>query len=221
MVCIAEIALYNPTPREERRESRVVGPRLKAKERIVKHDIVGRERIGEGKWVYIEEVRYVDRSGVERTWETAGRISGTGAVVIIASVKQTRELFLVRQFRPPLGKYVIEFPAGLIDDGEPPETTAVRELREETGYVGEVVDVTPRSASSPGMSGETLFLVRMEVDECSDDNLRPETDFDDSEDIETFRVSPGALRDFLADRSSAGDSIDAKLAAFSLGFELS
>ncbi|NOY74703.1 MAG: NUDIX hydrolase [Kiritimatiellaeota bacterium] len=185
------------------------------------HEIVGRERLGEGKWIYIEKLRYIDRAGVARDWESAGRISGQSAVIIAAVMKNSRELLLVRQFRPPLGRYVVEFPAGLIDDGESPETTAVRELREETGYLGEVLECTPRSASSPGMSGETLVFVRMTVDENASSNLRPETDFDESEDIETFKVPLEDLSVFLAGGSEAGDSIDAKLAAFALGLSLS
>lgn len=44
-----------------------------------------------------------------------------------------------RQFRPPAGRVVIEFPAGLVDPNETLEECALRELREETGYVGELV----------------------------------------------------------------------------------
>jgi ADP-ribose pyrophosphatase len=39
-----------------------------------------------------------------------------------------------RQFRHPMGRVMLEFPAGKIDPGEPPFTCAVRELAEETGY---------------------------------------------------------------------------------------
>jgi ADP-ribose pyrophosphatase len=46
------------------------------------------------------------------------------------------ELLLQKQFRPPIGKIVIEIPAGLIDEGETPEECAVRELQEETGFIG-------------------------------------------------------------------------------------
>lgn len=49
------------------------------------------------------------------------------------------EVLLEKQFRAPAGKIVVEFPAGLVDAGETVEEAALRELREETGYVGEVV----------------------------------------------------------------------------------
>lgn len=48
-------------------------------------------------------------------------------------------IVLQKQFRPPVAKVVIEVPAGLIDEGEDMEECALRELKEETGYIGEVV----------------------------------------------------------------------------------
>jgi 8-oxo-dGTP pyrophosphatase MutT (NUDIX family) len=47
---------------------------------------------------------------------------------------------LQKQFRPPIDQVVIEVPAGLIDEGESAEECALRELREETGYVGRLVE---------------------------------------------------------------------------------
>lgn len=55
-----------------------------------------------------------------------------GAVVVVP-VQDDGKLVLERQFRYPLGRVLIEFPAGKIDPGEDIDTTARRELREETG----------------------------------------------------------------------------------------
>ena len=89
---------------------------------------------------------YTDPKGRTRTWESAERrtrpknspIDGVGIVAILDK-SSGPELVLQKQFRPPIGKVCIEVPAGLIDEGETPEECALRELREETGYVGEVV----------------------------------------------------------------------------------
>jgi len=66
---------------------------------------------------------------------TAGRewIEHPGAVAILA-VTDAGELVMERQFRYPLGRDMIEVPAGKIDPGEDPLATAKRELVEETGY---------------------------------------------------------------------------------------
>lgn len=53
------------------------------------------------------------------------------------------EIILQKQYRPPLDKVTIEVPAGLIDEGETAEQAAVRELREETGYIGKATQSSP------------------------------------------------------------------------------
>jgi ADP-ribose pyrophosphatase len=56
-----------------------------------------------------------------------------GAVAIIALLDDG-QVVLERQYRHPVGKVLIEFPAGKLDPKEPPLQCAVRELLEETGY---------------------------------------------------------------------------------------
>jgi ADP-ribose pyrophosphatase len=63
------------------------------------------------------------------------------AVGIVAILEKPTgpELLLQKQYRPPIDKICIEVPAGLVDEGEDAEACAVRELKEETGYVGTVI----------------------------------------------------------------------------------
>lgn len=69
---------------------------------------------------------------------------------------------VILQYRPPVQATCVEFPAGLIDEGETPEKAAVRELKEETGYVGKVCDVSMALSKQPGMTDAT-----MQVLDCS------------------------------------------------------
>ena len=100
------------------------------------------------------------------------------AVVILAILRHDPndisrdEIVCVRQFRPPVDAYTIELPAGLIDAGEPPANAAVREFQEETGYIGKVLDVSPASYLSPGLTNESACLVRLEVDMTQETNLK-------------------------------------------------
>jgi ADP-ribose pyrophosphatase len=57
-----------------------------------------------------------------------------GAVLIVPILDDGR-LVLERQFRYPVGRVMLEFPAGKVDPDESPLATAQRELREEAGYV--------------------------------------------------------------------------------------
>ena len=75
----------------------------------------------------------------------------------------------VKQFRPPLDTFTIELTAGLID---PNFTAAVWEFREETGYIGKVINVLPTLYLSPGLTNKSATLFRLEVDMTLDHNIQ-------------------------------------------------
>jgi ADP-ribose pyrophosphatase len=67
------------------------------------------------------------------TQATREYIVHPGAVMVVPLLADGR-LVMERQYRHPVGRVMLEFPAGKIDPGEAPFTCAVRELAEETGY---------------------------------------------------------------------------------------
>lgn len=75
-----------------------------------------------------DEVRLPDGSTSAREY-----IVHPGAVMVVALLDDAR-LVVERQYRYPMGRAMLEFPAGKLDAGEPPFECAVRELTEETGY---------------------------------------------------------------------------------------
>ena len=85
-----------------------------------------------------------------------------GAVAVIALDDADRVL-LIRQYRHPVGGYLFEAPAGLLDAaGEPPWHTAARELAEESGYAAAQWQVLVDLYTSPGGSSEAIrvYLAR-------------------------------------------------------------
>lgn len=173
------------------------------------------ETIASGKWLQLNELKYSDRNGKIRSWEAAARRNCAGAVAIICTLKPSGRLILVRQYRPPVARLTIEFPAGLVNPGEDPEETAVRELREETGYRGKVLRILPPAYSSPGLTSEATRLALMEADETEQGELQ--TQFDESEDIETLLVEKNVLANFLRDAERRGEALDGKLLSYAAG----
>lgn len=78
--------------------------------------------------VRCDEVRLPDGSTAQREY-----IIHPGAVMVVPLLDDGR-LVMERQWRHPLGRVMLEFPAGKLELGEPPLICAVRELQEETGF---------------------------------------------------------------------------------------
>lgn len=119
---------------------------------------------------FFPRTTYTDPEGVERTWESGERltrpkdtdIDGVGVAAILQDpAKPTDEprIVLQKQWRPPVNATVIEVPAGLMDPGESAEMCALRELKEETGYIGELVKDQTVSHVSRVLTGRHADLL--------------------------------------------------------------
>jgi len=181
---------------------------------------INRSVLCEGKHLSLHEIVWEDASGRRRSWETAERTSGACAVSIIPWMIPSNRLVFIRQFRPPPGGAVIEFPAGMIDQGETVEETALRELKEETGFIGRIVLISPASFSSPGMTGESAFTCVVEIDENDPANRRPEQQTEEGEHIEVFLIDRASVRDWLRGQLAQGDRIATRMTHYLIGLGL-
>jgi len=81
------------------------------------------------------------------------------AVALLVSDPQRGVLF-VEQYRPAIGRKTLEIPAGLIEEGETPEQTALRELAEEAQLTGDLEKLAEFYVS-PGFTDEKTYLFRV------------------------------------------------------------
>lgn len=106
------------------------------------------------------ELKYIGR------WEYVSRVNCAGAVIILVYHRDRDQFLCVEQYRPPVQRRVLEFPAGLIEDGESPVATALRELAEEAGISAAAHDLIELGYvfSSVGMTDELVYLYAIEID---------------------------------------------------------
>lgn len=82
-------------------------------------------------------------------------------VVVALPMIDSNTILIERQYRPTVGKYIYELPAGHIDMGETPRHAIIREMREETGLTPRSVKLMFRAYPTPGSSAKiyNYFLV--------------------------------------------------------------
>lgn len=136
-----------------------------------------------GNWLFVSRNKDLDK------------IPKPDAVIIVATIRQDGELFLVltKEFRIPVGDYEYGFPAGLVDENELVTNAAVREFKEETGLDLSIKLVSPWALySSAGLTDETVqFVMGTASGEISDKYL------ESSEDIEVIIASKEKVQELI------------------------
>ncbi|WP_165005521.1 NUDIX hydrolase [Enterococcus sp. ZJ1668] len=155
---------------------------------------VSRKEIFKGKIIEValDEVRLPDGSTAQREL-----VFHPGGVGIIAFDEEER-LLLVKQFRKPLEKVILEIPAGKIDPGEGsmPELTAARELEEETGYRAETMTHLTSMYLSPGFANEVLHIYHAKGLTKAENPLAQ----DEDEVLELYRFTLEEAKQAMADQ---------------------
>ncbi|GCB66634.1 hypothetical protein scyTo_0004996 [Scyliorhinus torazame] len=188
--------------------------------------IIKEEVLAKGKWAQLLQTTYVDPTGKTRVWETVKRTTrkpntSSDGVAVLAVLKKTLHydcLIMVKQFRPPMGCYCLELPAGLIDDGETAEIAALRELLEETGFKGEISETSPALCLDPGLTNCTMQYVTVNVNGDDSANLKPKQRLDDGEFVEVVLVPINELRKKLDEMLQKENIVvDARVYVFAMG----
>ena len=135
------------------------------------------ERIYEGKILNLRK----DTVTVETGTSVREIVEHNGGAVIVP-VTDDGKIIMVKQYRKPAKRVMLEVPAGKIDPGEDHYTTAIRELKEETGYTADNVRFLTKMYPSVGYSEELLYIYMVT-------GLTPgETDPDENEAIDVVEI---------------------------------
>lgn len=136
------------------------------------YKVIKKEKIFEGVVFDIQVDKIIYDSGNESVREVV--VHNGGAVVL--PVTAEGKLILVKQFRYPFQKFLIEAPAGKLEKGEDPYECASRELTEETGYTSATITKLGEIYTTPGFCDEILHLYLAE-DLTAGDHNREEGEY--------------------------------------------
>lgn len=166
-----------------------------------------RKLLWQGKFLRVVGKKFYNKNGTEGLWECVEMNNSQDIVMIFAATKE-KEVVLVKQFRFPIEKYIVELPAGLLDKaGENPKQAVQRELLEETGFKAEKLISVAKGYFNPGITNNkiiTYFAPRATF--AGFDNVSS----DDSEEIEVIKVPLKKLVNFCL-RKHKDFEIDLKI----------
>lgn len=143
-----------------------------------------------GKRIVVEELHYKN----PRTNQIIYREHVlAGHAAIIMPMTDNNEFIMIKEPRTPIGKNVLAFPAGMIEEGEKPEDGAIRELEEETGYRAGKLKKLREVYPAIGYSNEQTIIF------LATDLVKTQRHLDETEDIEVLKIPVEEVRKMLED----------------------
>lgn len=133
-------------------------------------EVLSRRRVFEGRLLKVDEEEIRLPRGKSAVLET---IRHPGAAAVVPFVDQETVL-LIRQYRHAAGGFIVEVPAGKLDQGEGPEPCALREIEEETGYRAGRLIPLGSILTTPGFTDEVIWLYEAHDLRAGKQNLGPD-----------------------------------------------
>jgi len=116
--------------------------------------LLGSEKIFKGLVFDVERDRLREESGIEIVRDVVRHPGGAGALPLFDDGR----VALVRQYRHPARRELLEIPAGRIEDGETSEECAAREVEQEIGFRAGRMEKLAEFYSTPGFCEERLYV---------------------------------------------------------------
>ena len=123
--------------------------------------------------------------------------------VVIVPIDADGNVLLVRQYRYAAKQFLLEAPAGIVEDGESPDACAQRELAEEVGFASRNLRALGGFWSSPGFCDEFMYVYLAK--DLVPHSLKP----DDDENIQVEKLPLSRVQQYIR----LGEIQDAKSVA--------
>ena len=113
----------------------------------------------------LTDEKYLNLFKDENGYCWAERADKARAVSVLPVLKTAdgEKILFIREWRPAVGKWIIQLPAGLIDKGETPRRAAIRELKEETGADALSLTEVAGGFTSAGLTNEYAVMFKADV----------------------------------------------------------
>ncbi|CAI4227367.1 unnamed protein product [Auanema sp. JU1783] len=195
------------------------------------YELTNEETVYSGQWLTTRQVQFKAANGVTGVWQSSHRTTKRegalvdGVDIIAFLIKDNKKfIILVKQYRIPMKGWSLEFPAGLIDKGETVEECAIRELKEETGYVISSSDIIHKSGGvqglDPGLTDDSIQFVTVNVNGDLAENQNPVQKLDSEEAIDVILVETKDLLRYLGSIEKE-IHVEAMVYSFAIGCHLS